>query len=130
MPGRRASGNRSGRGRGRSRQGIMGFLRPALLFMLTRDNAHGYSLLDGLAEFGFNPDRVDPSMIYRTLKEMEEFGLVSSHLGEESLGPQRRVYQILPQGEAFMAELIIGLRRRRDEIDSLIGAYDQNNNIG
>jgi len=130
MPGRRASGNRKGRGRGRSRQGIMGFLRPALLFMLTREKAHGYSLLEGLAEFGFNPDRVDPSMIYRTLKEMEEFGLVSSHLGEESLGPQRRVYQTLPQGETFMAELIVGLRRRRDEIDSLIAAYDQNNNIG
>ena len=130
MPGRRASGNRSGRGRGRSRQGVMGFLRPALLFMVTREKAHGYSLLDGLAEFGFNPDRVDPSLIYRTLKEMEELGLLTSHLGAESLGPQRRVYQILPQGESFLAELIVGLRRRRDEIDSLIQAYDQNNQTG
>ena len=128
MPGRRASGNR--RGRGRSRQGVMGFLRPALLFMVTREKAHGYSLLDGLTEFGFSPDRVDPSMIYRTLKEMEELGLLTSQLGEESLGPQRRVYQILPQGEAYLAELIIGLRRRRDEIDSLISAYDQNNHTG
>ncbi|MBE9524009.1 MAG: helix-turn-helix transcriptional regulator [Chloroflexi bacterium] len=123
MPGRRASGTR--RGRGRSRQGVMGFLRPALLFMLARENSHGYSLLDGLAEFGFNPDRVDPSMVYRTLKEMEEFGLVSSRLGEESLGPQRRIYQILPEGEPHLVEMIRSLRLRRDEIDSLLQAYDQ-----
>ncbi len=58
-----------GLGGGRRRQGVMGFLRPALLFLLTRENAHGYSLLDGLTEFGFNPDRIDPSLLYRTLRE-------------------------------------------------------------
>ena len=103
----------------------MGFLRPALLFMVNREDAHGYSLLEGLAEFGFDPERIDPSLIYRALKEMEEIGWVSSHLGKESLGPQRRIYKILPEGEAYLAELIKGLRRRRDEIDSLLQAYDQ-----
>jgi DNA-binding PadR family transcriptional regulator len=105
--------------------GVMGFVRPALLFMLSREEAHGYSLLDGLAEFGFDPDRVDPSLIYRTLREMEEFGFVSSRLGEESLGPQRRVYQIIPEGEAYLAELIESIRHRRDEMNNLLKAYDQ-----
>ena len=123
MPGGRGSGTR--RGRGRKRFGVMGFMRPALLLMLIRDNAHGYSLLDGLAEFGFSPDRVDPSLIYRNLRDMEEAGWVTSQLGEESLGPQRRVYQILPEGKTHLAELIIPLRRRRDEIDLLLKAYDQ-----
>ncbi len=45
MPGRRAKGG----GRGRRRQGLMGFLRSCLLFLLTRDDAHGHSLLDELA---------------------------------------------------------------------------------
>ena len=84
-----------GRGMGRWQMGVMGFVRPALLFMLMREESHGYSLLDGLAEFGFNPDRVDPSLIYRALREMEEFGFVASRLGDESLGPQRRVYSCL-----------------------------------
>ncbi|MEN8173931.1 MAG: PadR family transcriptional regulator, partial [Chloroflexota bacterium] len=113
--------------RGRRRQGIMGFLRPALLFMLARDHAHGYSLLDGLGEFGFNPDRVDPSLIYRTLKEMESSGFLRSHLSEESRGPQRRVYKIQPKGSDFLDELITILRHRRDEIDNLLRAYDQEN---
>lgn len=123
MPGGRRSGNRPGRGR--RRQGLMGFLRPALLFMVKREDAHGYSLLDGLAKFGFDPERIDPSLIYRALNDMEKTGWLSSQLGKESLGPQRRIYKILPEGEAYLAELIKGLRRRRDEIDSLLQAYDQ-----
>ena len=103
----------------------MGFLRPALLFLLTRENAHGYSLLDRLTEFGFNPDRIDPSLLYRTLREMEESGWVSSYLGKESRGPQRRVYQLLPEGKNYLAELIGGLRIRRDEINNLLKIYDQ-----
>lgn len=116
--------NRPGRGR-RRQQGVMGFLRPALLFLLKREDAHGYSLLDGLSEFGFDPQRIDPSMIYRILREMDEFGWVESYLGEESLGPQRRVYRVLPPGETYLAEQIAHLRHRRDEIDNLLKAYDQ-----
>lgn len=118
-------GRELGIGKKRRHLGIMGFLRPALLFLLTRENAHGYSLLNGLKEFGFNSDQIDPSLVYRILRNMEESGWVSSHIGEESLGPQRRVYQILPEGETLLAELIGGLRHRRGEINNLLKAYDQ-----
>jgi len=111
--------------RRRRHRPIMGFLRPALLFLLARENDHGYSLLDGLKEFEFNSDQIDPSLVYRILRDMEESGWVSSHQGEESLGPQRRVYQISPDGKTYLAELIAGLRHRRTEIDNLLKAYDQ-----
>jgi len=120
-----SDGRGLGIGKGRRRQGVMGFLRPALLFLLTRENAHGYSLLDGLTEFGFNPKQIDPSLLYRTLREMEEAGWVSSNIGEESRGPQRRVYQLQPEGKTYLSELIDGLRRRRDEINILLQTYDQ-----
>ncbi len=87
-------GRELGIGRKRRHLGIMGFLRPALLFLLTRENSHGYSLLDGVKEFGFDSDQIDPSLIYRILRNMEEIGWVSSHIGEDSLGPQRRVYKV------------------------------------
>jgi len=120
-----SDGRGLGIGRGRRRQGVMGFLRPALLFLLTRENAHGYSLLDGLTEFSFNPKQIDPSLLYRTLREMEEAGWVSSNIGEKSRGPQRRVYQLQPEGKTYLSELIDGLRRRRDEINILLQTYDQ-----
>ena len=120
-----SDGRGLGIGRGRRRQGVMGFLRPALLYLLSRENAHGYSLLDGLTEFGFNSKRLDPSLMYRTLREMEESGWIASHMGEESLGPKRRVYTLQPDGKTYLAELISGLRRRRDEINNLLQAYDR-----
>ena len=114
-----------GRGRGRKRrQRVMSFLQPCLLLMLARGEAHGYSLLEGIEEFGFNRDRFDPSLMYRALRIMEEAGWVSSRWGEESQGPKRRVYQILPEGEAHLSEWITDLRRTRIEIDALLTAYE------
>ena len=116
-----------GRGRGRRRR-VMSFLQPCLLFLLRRGEAHGYSLLNGLDEFGFDLERLDPSLIYRALRDMEDKGWVGSRWGEESQGPQRRVYQILPDGEERLMDWINDLRKTRDEIDRLLLAYEQHVN--
>ncbi len=120
MPGNRCKGNRGGR-----RQRVMRFLQPCLLLMLTRGAAHGYSLLDGIDEFGFQRECFDASLIYRALRDMEDFGWVESQWQDESQGPRRRVYQILPDGEKRLSEWIDELHRTRDEIDALIAAYKQ-----
>ena len=109
----------------RRRQRVMSFLQPCLLLLLTRDEAHGYSLIDGLDEFGFERQRFDPSLVYRALREMEDSGWVTSRWDDDSQGPRRRVYQILPQGEAFLAEWIADLRRTRAEIDRLLASYKE-----
>jgi len=94
--------------------------------MLHRGEAHGYSLLNGLDEFGFNPDRKDPSLFYRALREMENIGLVASQWDQDSsLGPQRRVYQITPEGEEYLIGWVSDLRRTKQEIDALLSAYEQ-----
>ena len=118
MPGR-------GRGRGKRGKGMRGFLRYCLLFMVFRDDAHGYSLLDGLDEFGFDRERLDPSLVYRALRDLEGAGWVESYWGEESQGPPRRIYRILPEGEAFLKEWIKELQSTRTVIDRLINAYEQ-----
>ncbi len=112
-----------GRGFGRRRR-IISFLQPCLLVLLRRDQAHGYSLLDDLAEFGFDPEFLDPSLVYRALREMESLGLVTSEWSDESLGPQRRVYRVTPAGEEYLAQWIADLRQTRREIDALLAAYD------
>jgi PadR family transcriptional regulator PadR len=113
-----------GRGRGR-RQRVMSFLQPCLLLMLMRGDAHGYRLLDELGEFGFNPDRFDPSLIYRALREMESGGWVISRWDDDSQGPRRKVYQITQEGEDYLQLWVADLRRTRQEIDALIAAYQQ-----
>jgi PadR family transcriptional regulator PadR len=113
----------TGRGQGRRRR-VMSFLQPCLLFMLKSGEAHGYSLLNGLDEFGFDLERLDPSLVYRALRDMEDSGWVVSNWGEESQGPQRRVYKILPEGDEHLVQWVADLRRTRDEIDRLLCAYE------
>jgi DNA-binding PadR family transcriptional regulator len=104
---------------------MMGFLQPCLLLMLHRGDAHGYNLLNGLAEFGLNPEAHDPSMIYRALREMEAAGWIASYAGEESRGPQRRVYRLTEEGQRHLEIWIQDLRRSKREIELLLEAYER-----
>ena len=121
MPGRH--GRRRGGGRRQGR--VMSFIQPCLLLMLHRGKAHGYNLLSGLEEFGFVGGQLDPSLVYRALRDMEDSGLVTSEWDADSLGPQRRVYCITQVGESNLVEWISDLRRTRQEIETLIAAYEQ-----
>ena len=115
---------RQRRRRGRGRR-MMGFLQPCLLLMLHRGDAHGYNLLNGLDEFGLNPETHDPSMIYRALREMEAAGWATSYEGQESRGPQRRVYRLTDQGQKHLNVWVKDLRRAKREIELLIQAYER-----
>ena len=119
---------RLGRGRGgrpRRRRRVRSFLQPCLLVLLHRNAAHGYSLLNGLDEFGFDLNQLDPSLVYRALREMESAGFVVSEWGEDSMGPQRRIYRITPLGERHLVEWIDDLRRMRQEIEAVETAYER-----
>ena len=115
MPGRQ------GRGRGRRK---MFFLQSCLLVLLHHEPGYGYSLMDGLGKFGFQPDQMDISIIYRALRNLEADGLVNDTREDNSLSPRRRIYTITPQGEGALAKWIENLRQRRKEIETLEAAYD------
>ncbi len=120
---------RYGRGHGRRRR-VMSFLQPCLLVLLRRDQAHGYSLLSGLAAFGFDTEYLDSSLVYRALREMEAAGLVASEWAEESLGPQRRVYRVTSAGEEYLAQWAADLQHTRRQIDDLLAAYKRTDAAG
>ena len=115
-------GRGRGRGRGRRRRRVINFLQPCLLTMLQNGEAHGYELMNQLTEFGFDLDHLDPSLVYRALREMEADGLMISEWGDESQGPQRRVYRITDDGGKALDIWIEDLHRTRDEIDRLLVA--------
>lgn len=117
-------GHHRGRGRRRRRRRVLQFLQPCLLLLLRLGEAHGYVLLTKLERFGFDPERLDPSLVYRALREMEDEGWVQSHWDEESQGPKRRVYTLLQEGEEQLTFWIEDLRRTQSEIDLLLKAYD------
>ena len=120
---------RGRRGQGRRQRRVIRFIQPCLLVLLHRGEAHGYTLVDGLAEFGFDPEKLDSSIVYRALREMEDDHLLHSAWDEEaSQGPARRVYRISEAGEAFLIDWIDDLRTTRDEIDALIRAFEGTTN--
>lgn len=116
------------RGRGRGRRGrgcgrrASGMLESALLLLLHRDAAHGYTLLEQLEEFDLGG--VDPSAIYRVLRDMEAREWVTSTWDEEqSQGPPRRVYRITTLGNEVLAAWIQDLDETQKTIDRLVVAY-------
>ena len=72
------------------------FLRPCLLLLLAEAPAHGYELIERLRPFGF--ELSEPATVYRTLRQIEEHGLVRSHWELSERGPARRVYTLTPEG--------------------------------
>jgi len=116
-------GRGRGRGRGRFRR-VARMLEPALLLLLHRAPAHGYTLLERLEEFGL--EEVNPSVVYRALREMESKGWVSSTWDDErTQGPPRRVYELTALGDEVLGMGVQDLRDMRRMINDLLGAYSR-----
>jgi len=107
MPGQgrgvgRGRGHGGGRGRGGERSLLTTRLvEPALLVLLSQGNLHGYTLLERVEALGLTA--LQPSKVYRILREMEEVGWVSSIWDrEQTQGPPRRVYTLTEEGVAAL----------------------------
>ena len=75
-------------------------LATSLLGLLRDWNAHGYQLAQRLADAGLPP--FDVGTIYRTLRQLERAGLVSSLWDTSESGPARRTYSLTGAGELFL----------------------------
>ena len=110
MPGRRGRGHGGGRGRGQGRRRpIRNFLEPCLLLILRSGKSHGYDLKANLEPYGLG--EVNPSLVYRALRDMESQGLVESEWNTETTaGPARRVYSITGGGLSHLRQWADDLR--------------------
>jgi PadR family transcriptional regulator PadR len=116
-------GRGRGRGRGRYRR-VARMLEPALLLLLHHGPAHGYTLMERLGEFGL--EGLNPSVVYRVLRDMESQGWVSSTWDEEmTQGPPRRVYNLTALGNEVLGWSVQDLQAARAMIDHLLGVYSQ-----
>ena len=103
---------------------IYGFVMPCILLLLHRDPSHGYKIIEDLAEFGIGKVPVDPSVIYRYLRDMELNGLIISNWETESGGPPKRVYQITGAGDAFLKTWVRDLKETKNMLENFIKAYE------
>ena len=107
----------------------MRLLEPVLLLLLHHGPAHGYTLLDQLGEFGLGD--MDPSVVYRALREMEGREWLASSWDEEGAhGPPRRVYTLAPLGDEVLRSWVDDMGRTREMIDHIISVYRRHLEVG
>jgi PadR family transcriptional regulator, regulatory protein PadR len=88
-------------------------LSSSLLAYLRRWNAYGYQLVQELGKAGIAT--FDSTTVYRTLRQLEKAGLVSSFWDTSESGPARRMYSLTKAGETFL-DLWLDLFGRYQEI--------------
>ncbi len=101
---------------------MRGLVQPRLLLQLARKPAHGYELMDALDE-GADGQAPDPGTLYRTLRALEEDGLVRSAWDTEGAGPARRVYELTDQGVEFLHAWAVSIRGTRAQLDRFLAGY-------
>ena len=99
------------------------FLRSCLLLLLREQAAHGYELLERLQAFGF--DRSDPGGLYRTLRALEDDGLVRSAWEKSETGPDRRIYELTRAGGEELHGQAKMLAAGVDVMESFLSRYEE-----
>lgn len=94
-------------------------LEPALLVLIRKQASHGYSLLLDLEALGITT--LHPSVVYRTLREMEGLEWIESSWDtNQTQGPPRRMYHLTAQGEEALQNWRRELGKTRDLISQLL----------
>ena len=99
------------------------FAEPCLLLSIAEESAHGYQLIEKLARFGLQELAPDPTLIYRTLRRMEQEGLVTSKWVPSESGPAKRLYHLTPEGEELLHAWVITIRKNRGALGRFLRLY-------
>jgi PadR family transcriptional regulator PadR len=102
---------------------VRGFVQPWLLLLLLQKPAHGYELMDRLAQDDESPD-VDPGLLYRTLRQLEEDGLVRSTWDTEGPGAARRRYEVTPEGVEYLHAWAASVRQTHRRLERFLAEYE------
>jgi PadR family transcriptional regulator PadR len=97
------------------------WLVPILLLMLRQWSSYGYELMEKMSTFGLVA--MNPGTFYRTLRQMEKDGMVSSSWDTSEGGPARRMYSITDAGEAYLNYWAKSLNQYQRMMDTFFRLY-------
>ena len=98
-------------------------LSSTLLAYLRNWNAYGYQLVQELAKAGL--PAFDSATVYRTLRQLERAGLVSSFWDTSSSGPARRMYTLTKAGEGVLSLWVDVLSHYQSVLQRALRAYEK-----
>ena len=95
------------------------FGEAALLVSLAARPTHGYELLERLPGLS-GEERVDVGNLYRTLRSLENEGLVTSEWSPDLPGPAKRTYTLTAEGHAVLASWLAAVEQLRDGLTEFL----------
>jgi poly-beta-hydroxybutyrate-responsive repressor len=96
-------------------------LTTSVLAFLRSSSAYGYQLARMLEEAGL-PD-FDSGSVYRTLRQLERSGFVSSFWDTSESGPARRMYSLTGPGDLFLQGWIDVIERYQAVLKQTADAF-------
>src|ERR671927_475422 len=76
------------------------FLASWLLLLLRNWSTHGYQLIQTITAMGLGV--VDPATVYRTLRQLEREGYITSTWDPKESGAPRRIYTVTDAGQEYL----------------------------
>ncbi|MEN3185813.1 MAG: PadR family transcriptional regulator [Atribacterota bacterium] len=101
------------------------FFRPCLLLLLAHEPSHGYELLEEIRKTWFQNEMCDGGLVYRSLRRMEEEGLVRSEWTMGSSGPAKRVYYITEKGHAALRSWVVHIQSQLKRFEAFLRKYEE-----
>ena len=81
------------------------FVEPVVLLLLKKKgHSYGYDLSGDLQEYALTDAEIERAALYRTLRQLEMNGNVTSEWETDKSGPARRVYKLTTRGEHHLEE--------------------------
>jgi PadR family transcriptional regulator PadR len=101
------------------------FIEPRLLYLIRNNPSYGYQLMEDIGKLPFPCPTPDSAAVYRMLRELEKEGLVRSEWEHGEVGPSKRVYSLMPQGEARLEVWVEAIKERVSMLNQFIALCEK-----
>ncbi len=101
---------------------IRGHIDTILLKLLLEKDMYGYQIVNEIKDRTANKFDIKEATLYAVLQRLESKELISSYLGEKSLGRKRRYYRITSFGKAYYKEMINEWQLLREIMIAMLGS--------
>jgi PadR family transcriptional regulator PadR len=80
-------------------------VEPILLYLLARgEPSYGYDLMEKARRLALTDTEIDPGVVYRTLRMLEQAACVRSYWEPGPGGPDRRIYELTGAGHEHLQD--------------------------
>ncbi len=94
-------------------------VEPALLLLINEQARHGYALIPALEDLGIT--KIHPSVVYRTLRQMDELGWIEFKWDTENeQGPPRKIFNLTEKGKEAHQTWQEELAKAQDSIQVML----------